>query len=102
MADKSHLDLLLRGFKAWFDWRRENPEIRPDHTKAQLKAAQLTPLWDLSYADLSGADLERTDFSSSNLVGANLSGANLSHAILHDTHLPQLNLPLQISLMPTS
>ena len=42
MANQEHLKILQQGVDAWNEWRRENPEIKPD---------------------LSGADLRHADFS---------------------------------------
>ncbi len=47
MANEEHVALLKQGVDAWNAWRRENPDIRPA----------------LSGADLHGADLRRADLS---------------------------------------
>ena len=61
MGNLSHLDRLKMGAVQWIEWRRENPDLEPD----------------LSHADLSGA----------NLRGASLQGVNLRKAHLEGTKL---------------
>jgi Pentapeptide repeats (8 copies) len=91
MANKEHLARLKQGVEAWNQWRRENPDARPDLSQANLGGAHLVEA-DLSgtnlfWADLAHANLHNADFSRSNLFGANLCGANLHKAILHDADL---------------
>ncbi len=78
MADKEHLEILGRGVDAWNQWRKANPEIRPD----------------LSGAHLINRDLSRADFDGANLAGADLSKAQLSHATLHGANLESSTLIL--------
>src|SRR5215203_6713785 len=59
MANKKHVARLKQGVEAWNQWRRENPKIRPNLSRA-----------DLIRASLRGADLRRT----------NLGEADLSHS----------------------
>lgn len=47
MASDEHLSLLLQGSIVWNEWRRSNPDIRPDFSGA-----------DLSRMDLHESDLE--------------------------------------------
>ncbi len=56
MADEKHLDILKQGVGTRNQWRKENPEIRPDLSSADLFEADLSGS-DLREADLSGADL---------------------------------------------
>src|SRR3954452_1539816 len=91
MASKEHLARLKQGVEAWNQWRRENPDARPDLSQANLAGAHLVKA-DLSgtnlfWADLAYANLHNADFSRANLFGANLCGANLHKAILHDADL---------------
>ena len=58
MANPEHLAILKQGVKAWNEWRKENPSVRPDLSKAEIGATNLATV----------------DFSRANLVGANLSG----------------------------
>jgi uncharacterized protein YjbI with pentapeptide repeats len=51
MANKEHLVLLRRVMESWNEWRKKNPETKPDLRGAILRGA------DFSEADLRGADL---------------------------------------------
>jgi uncharacterized protein YjbI with pentapeptide repeats len=106
VADEEHVKRLKQGVAGWNSWRRDNPDVRPDFSGADLSAANLTAA-NLSKADLSaanlsraaliGADLSEADLTQANLSeatliqadlrGANLSGANLSGAILFQASL---------------
>src|SRR4051794_8746007 len=91
MANKKHLALLKQGVEAWNQWRRENPEARPDLSQANLTGTHLVEA-DLSdtnlfWADLAHANLHKADFSRANLFGANLHKAVLWDADLSDTGL---------------
>ena len=70
MANPEHLEILQQGVEVWNQWRRKNPEIKPD----------------LSHADLSFADLSF----------AHLRDADLSHAFLSETNLHQALVSLTI------
>ena len=112
MASKKHVARLRQGVDAWNQWRRENPKIRPDLSRAVLIRANLSGAnlrrtnlgaVDLSHADLCGAqlagaklraatlrgaeligaDLRRADLRRADLFGANLSGADLAQAHLN-------------------
>jgi uncharacterized protein YjbI with pentapeptide repeats len=77
MANDEHVAILKKGVAAWNEWRRENPDIRPDLSEADLSEA------DLVGANLSGAKLAElvgADLSEADLSGVNLSGADLSEA----------------------
>lgn len=120
MANQEHIDLLKQGSTLWNKWRDDNPDIRPDFSRAtftstNLNEANLTganfhkatlseidfklarlSYADLSEADLSGADLRyanltKADLSEVNLTGANLAGANLSRTDLTQANLSQAN-----------
>src|SRR5215467_9909736 len=67
---------LKEGAEAWNEWRRKNPEIRPNFKR-----------WDLSEAGLIDYNLSRIDFRKANLSHSFLSRANLSHADLFRTNL---------------
>ena len=52
MANKKHVARLKQGVEAWNQWRRENPKIRPDLSRAGLIRASLSgartcagPIW---------------------------------------------------------
>jgi uncharacterized protein YjbI with pentapeptide repeats len=72
MANDEHVAMLKQGVDAWNAWRRENPDIRPD-----LSAANLTG------ADLSGADLTRANLTRADLEGAEpLGWLNLPRCLI--------------------
>src|SRR5260370_32134135 len=66
MASRQQLSILKQGALSWNEWRKKNPDVRPD----------------LYEAALAGADLRRA-----NLAGANLAGAELNAADLQEAHL---------------
>jgi hypothetical protein len=39
MANPEHLEILKQGVEAWNTWRRANPSIEPDLTRASLSGA---------------------------------------------------------------
>jgi hypothetical protein len=41
MANEEHLKILRQGVAAWNEWRRENPELRPDLSGADLNKANV-------------------------------------------------------------
>ena len=86
MANPKHLEILKQGVEAWNQWRRENPDIRPDLFDANLENANLR-VANLFRANLIDANLGDTD-----LTGANLRGANLRHADLTGAGLTGANL----------
>ena len=86
MANDKHVAILKKGVAAWNEWRRENPDIRPNLSGANLRRAHLYG------ADLSGADLSRADLSEAGLSGADLSGADLSRADLSEAPLVSADL----------
>ncbi len=91
MANEEHLEMLRQDVGAWNQWRKENPEVRPDLNQAELSGADLrganlrsTDLIqaDLIQAELSGADLRGANLRLAKLIGATLVGADLSGARL--------------------
>jgi hypothetical protein len=86
MANDDHIAQLKKGASAWNAWRRKNPDIRPDLTKAKLSRRDLRKanLSDsnlrgavLRGAKLGGADLRRANLNSATLVEVDLTGADL-------------------------
>jgi uncharacterized protein YjbI with pentapeptide repeats len=71
MANDEHVALLKQGVNAWNAWRRENPDMRPDLSDADLEGA------DLSKANLEGANLRKANLSGVKLIAARLSEADL-------------------------
>jgi Pentapeptide repeats (8 copies) len=102
MGNEEHVALIKQGVDAWNAWRRENPDVRPDLTGANLSRANLyeAGLYEANLrradlrADLRGADLRMAiltgaNLSRSGLVGANLTRANLRRADLTGAYLFQ-------------
>ena len=52
MSNPEHLNEIYKGVKSWNQWRRENPNIIPDLTKADLSSLDLS-FYDLRYVELS-------------------------------------------------
>ncbi len=86
MANRQHLSTLKQGAVSWNQWRKENPDIRPDLREASLAGT------DLSNANLSSTNLSETDLSSANLRETSLLGANLNDANLRETQLSKADL----------
>ena len=96
---------------AWNEWRKKNPELRPDLSGANLRGkildderlydptliridlhnANLTKI-DLTHAFLHKADLCRADLTEATLVGTNFCQAQLCDAILTRADLHRANL----------
>lgn len=96
MANKKHLEILKKGVKVWNEWRKRNPEERPNLSRADLKGAKLRGAdlrranlteADLRGAVLNGADLRRADLSEAILWGADLIDTDLRRAELIDANL---------------
>jgi len=81
MANQEHLAILKQGVRVWNEWRKEQPNIRPNLNGA-----------DLSYASLTNANLERAILSDAILANAILASANLTNASLNGAHLRNANL----------
>jgi uncharacterized protein YjbI with pentapeptide repeats len=99
--DKHHLAILSNGVASWNDWRKDNPDIRPDLNGVDLRNTPLRHI-NLRGAKMIKADLRRTDLRDSDLRGANLryaelsqsklNRANLSRAFLSGANLSSANL----------
>jgi hypothetical protein len=97
VADKAQVRILKeKGVKAWNEWRKANPEVRPDLIGADLSGANLSDAdlseADLSRANLGGANLSDADLRGANLIGARLIGTNLRGADLSGADLRWANL----------
>ena len=44
MANPEHLQILQQGFEAWYQWREQNEDIRPDFSDANLSDANVRVL----------------------------------------------------------
>lgn len=76
MADSEHLNKLRGDLNDWNEWRKTNPQIKPDLRSAPLQGA------DLINANLSGANLRGAQLNGAKLRSVNLNGANLALADL--------------------
>ncbi len=81
MANEEHVAILKQGVGVWNNWRKENPDIRPDFNRS-----------DLHGADLSRINLNKADLYMADLNGTNLNGANLTKAIVTAANLSEANL----------
>jgi hypothetical protein len=86
MANEEHLAILKQGVEAWNQWRKENPDMRPDLRGANLSGALLSGA-DLNEATLSEAILLMADLSEANLSGANVEGAIVQWSVFGDVDL---------------
>ena len=86
MANQEQIERLRRSIDEWNEWRREQPEIRPDLSNADLSGANL------SEANLSKAYLFWTTLNSANLFEADLRQAYLNRAYLFKADLRGTNL----------
>jgi Pentapeptide repeats (8 copies) len=88
--------LLKQGVAAWHDWRRKNPDTRPDLSGAILSRADLSRAYlngaNLSLAILNRAHLSRARLSRADLSRTNLSEADLSEADLRGAKLREADL----------
>lgn len=111
MADPKTRTIFEQGAAAWNAWRQENPRLRADLRRLDLRGVDLRRV-DLAGVDLastnmagtalagrdlrgtmlSGANLRGADLSGALLAGANLSGAVISGAFLRHTDLRGANL----------
>lgn len=101
MANQKHLEIFKQGVEVWNRWRKDNPAVQPDLSRAKLNELTLRKanLMDanLSRADFSGSDLwqaqlRRSSFYLSNLSGASLVDANFKGAYLRLANLREADL----------
>ena len=76
MANSEHLNKLRGDLNDWNEWRKDNPETRPD----------------LRSAPLQGADLVNANLSGANLLGAHLNGAGLRNVNFDEANLALADL----------
>ena len=81
MANPEHLEILKQGVEAWNKWRSENPKIRPNLIRADLRNAKLGSL------DLRNLDLRGTVFRNAKLIGVDLRNSYLNTADLREADL---------------
>ncbi len=91
MVNKQHLDILMQGVEKWNQWRKDNPEIKPELAEANLVDKYLNGV-ELGEADLRGANLNGANLECADLSNANLSGSDLGRAVLNEANLSEANL----------
>jgi hypothetical protein len=101
MANDDHINILKEGPNEWNQWREENPDVKPDLSRADFTYANLisTNLSDVNLREadlmgvnLIGANLKNAKLYHANLIRADLRGADLSEANLIWAHLNRANL----------
>lgn len=101
MANEEHLARLKEGADAWNAWRKADPKMHADLSRANLSRANLSGVYlyranltraNLRDATLSRATLTRAELGSANLTRATLLTAYLSDANLHNADLSSTNL----------
>ena len=88
MANPEHIALLCQGVPEWNNWRKSNPNIRPDFSGGTFLSEDLTG------ANLFDTDMSNADLTGSRLVGANLTLANLANTKLLEADLVGCNLSI--------
>ena len=86
MADEYQLAMLCDGVREWNLWRKANPEIAIDLSKADLQKMEL---WDV---DLHEAQLHGANLCNVQLYRADLHGAHLHRAQLYRAYLSGVDL----------
>ncbi len=86
MANRQQLSILKQGMLPWNEWRKKNPDVRPDLQEAALAGVDLRGA-NLAEANLAGAELNAADLQEANLLGAALVEANLQRASLRKADL---------------
>jgi hypothetical protein len=81
MADPEHVAIIKQGVEEWNQWRKKQPDIKVDLTRADLEEERLIGI------DLHGVNLKRATFRGAVLSHANLTWANLIHTNLSETAL---------------
>ena len=91
MLNNKFLSIIKQGSDVWNEWRKNNPDHKPDLSDAILCSESLSGAnfneTNLSRVHFNGADLRKAKFISANLYNANLSEANLMMANLSEASL---------------
>jgi hypothetical protein len=91
MADPKHVARLKQGVTSWNAWRRRNPKLKPDLSRALLVDLELRGI-NLSEANLARTNLRQATLSRANLTRANLTRADLRAASLRRARLDHADL----------
>jgi hypothetical protein len=96
MANQEHLEILAKGVEAWNEWRKANPNIRPDLSRVRLRSSPdpwsfaesfLARDADVHVPDMCNANFNDVTFRSANLCRVNLKNAKLVGADLASASL---------------
>jgi uncharacterized protein YjbI with pentapeptide repeats len=91
VADEYQLSVLRDSVRGWNLWRKENPDVAVDLSKADLQKMELWEV-DLHEAQLQGANLCNTQLYRADLHGAHLHRAQLYRAYLSGVDLRGVDL----------
>jgi hypothetical protein len=96
VADEEHVAIWEQGTEVWNEWRKANPQVRPDLSNIDISHEDLHD-GDYTYTNLRGCVLRscnfaETDFRGADLTDADLSSADLSRAAFRDAVLVGANL----------
>ncbi|MGK7917723.1 MAG: pentapeptide repeat-containing protein [Prochloraceae cyanobacterium] len=101
MANPEHEAILKRSLSVnnqeiWNNWRKQNPNIKPDLREISLKDCNLIGI-DFSNTNLSWSYLNNVDLTNCNLNGANCLGAMIANcriigALVQGTNFNKANL----------
>ena len=95
MANSAHVEILMNGVQAWNNWRKMNPDVRPDLREIDLHREDLYgPDRDppISHINLKDTVLFNSNLSCADLTRANLEGADLRNSDLRQAVLKESNL----------
>ena len=87
MANQEHFKIFQQGISIWNQWRRENPDLEPD-----LSYADLSDI-DLSNTSILNADMSYVDLSESNFSNTKFFSVNLSSSIFKNTNFIKVVFP---------
>lgn len=80
MANAEHLEKLVQGVLVWNEWRKREPNLKPDLREADLAGRDLRG-YDLSGVDFTGACLQGVKLDGT-ILEAMFEGANLLEAVI--------------------
>src|SRR5262245_28769522 len=97
MANLEHLEILKQGKGPWNQWRKENPDITPDLSNADLSEITFDEWGEEDGNEDTGVLIDINDPSLENFPGIDLSdaimdGTKLSGALFFYTHLSTASL----------
>lgn len=73
MANKKHLEILRQGVEKWNKWRKNNPDVKPDLSGANLKGL------DLKKADFNGTDVRGHPYYMKNIMVIRITTLHQHH-----------------------